>query len=86
MPTAEAGSTTHQIGQDDFEWQVVARCVQKHSSMGKPGEVRDGRLIDICLLKEKTRKILVFSDSCTALVYVNRVSVFLCSALADTNI
>lgn len=42
-------STTYQIGQDDFEWQVVARRVQQNSSVVEAGEVGDDRLVDISL-------------------------------------
>jgi len=31
--------SAHQIGQNDFEWQEVARRVQEDPSMGKPWEI-----------------------------------------------
>lgn len=43
----------HQIGQNDFEWQEVARRVQEDPSMSKPWEIWDDCLIDVVLLRRQ---------------------------------
>lgn len=43
--------STHQIGQNDFEWQEVAGRVQEDPSMGKPGEIGNVGFIDVVLMR-----------------------------------
>lgn len=42
----ETKALTHQISQDDFDGQEVARAVQQDASVREPGEVADLGFVD----------------------------------------